>query len=74
MLTVDVSNHGVLYAIVISMTRRFRKIVGPFICQFVTNRNAYSIVNSNWLILISGERAGHPLQENKAMFLKYIFQ
>ena len=38
LLTVGVysSNHRVLYTIVISMTRRFKKSVGPSVCLFVT--------------------------------------
>ena len=33
------SNHGVLYTIVISMTRRFQKSVGPSVCLSVCNAN-----------------------------------
>ena len=78
MLTVSVysSNHGVLYIIGISMTRRFQKSVSPSVCSFVTvTKKAYSsfIIDSRKLIRISGEGAWHPLQENEAIFAKKIF-
>ena len=73
LLTVGVysSNHGVLYIIGISMTRRFKKSVGASVCPFVMPTNqAYSsfIIDSKKLIRISGERAYNPLQENEAIF------
>ena len=83
LLTVGVysSNHRVLYTIVISMTRRFQKRVGPSVrlsvCPFVTlTKKAYSsfIIDSRKIFRISGERVWHPLQENEAIFSKNIFQ
>ena len=75
LLTVGVysSNHGVLYTIGISMTKRFKKSVGPSVCPFVTlTKNAYSsfIINRRIIIRISDERVWHPLQENEAIFSK----
>ena len=38
------------------------------------HKNAYSsAINSRLIICISKERAWYPLQEKKAMVLKYIF-
>ena len=78
LLTVGVysSNHRVLYTIIISMTRRFQKSVGPSACSFVTlTKKAYSsfIIDSRKIIRISGERAYHLLQENEAIFSKKYF-
>ena len=79
LLTVGVysSNHGVLFIIGISMTRRFQKSVGPSVCQSVcsANKKAYSsfIIDSRIIIRISDERAYQPLQENKAVFPKIYF-
>ena len=80
LLTVGVyaSNHRLLYSIGISMTRRLKKIVGPSpsVCPFVTlTKKAYSsfIIDSRKIIRVSGERAYHPLQENKAIFSKKYF-
>ena len=82
LLTVGVysSNHGVLYNIGISVTRRFQKCVGPSVVPSVCNakKKAYSffIIDSRIIIRISDERVWHPLQENEAIFSKniYIFQ
>ena len=78
LLTVGVysSNHRVLYIIGISMTRRFQISVSPSVCSFVTLTNkAYSsfIIDSRNIIRISGERAYHPIQENKEIFSKQFF-
>ena len=70
--------------IAISMTRRFKKSVGPSVrpsvrlsvCPFITlTKKAYSsfIIDSRKIIRISGERVWHPLHENEAIFLKKIF-
>ena len=77
LLTVCVysSNHGVLYTILISMTRIFQNSAGPSVCLSVCNANkkkAYSIINSRKIIRISGERAYSPLQENEAIFKKFF--
>ena len=79
LLTVSVysSNHRVLYTIVISMTRRINKSVGPSVCPFVKlTKKAHSsfIIDSRKIIFISGERVWHPLQENEAIFKKNIVQ
>ena len=84
LLTVGVysSNHRVLYNIGISMTRRFKKSVGPSVrlsvsvCLCVrlsvcnTNKKAYSsfIIDSRKINRILGERAYHPLQENEELY------
>ena len=83
LLTVGVysSNHRVLYTIVISITRRFQKSVGPSVHLSVrlsvcsANKKAYSsfIIDSTNIIRISGERVWHPLQENEAIFSKKYF-
>ena len=78
------------YAIGISMTRRFRKSVGPsvrpsvclFVCPSVhlsvcnANKKAYSsfIIDSRKIIRISDERAYLSLQENEEIFLKIFFK
>ena len=74
------SNHRVLYTLGISMTRRYKKSVGPSVrpsvCPFVTlTKNAYPsfIIDSRKIIRISGERAYHPLQEDDAIFSKKYF-
>ena len=67
LLTVGVysSNHGVLYTIEISMTRRFQKSVGPSVYLSMCNPNKKTcssfIINSRIIMRISGERALHPL-------------
>ena len=76
MVGVYSSNHGVLYTIGISMTRRFQKSVDPYICLSVYNANkkAYSsIIDSRTIIRIYGERGWHPLQENETIFSEKIF-
>ena len=85
LLTVAVysSNHRVLYTIVINMTRRFKKSVGPSIrlsvCLSVRlfatlKTTAYSsfIIDSRKITRIWGERAYHSLQENEAIFSKFL--
>ena len=69
------SNHRVLYTIVISMTRRFKKSVGPSVGPFVTlTERAYSfIIDSRIITCISHERFWHPLQENEAIFFKKYY-
>ena len=64
-------NLGMLYTIVISMTKRFQKSVGPSVCN--ANKKAYSSIIDRILIRISGERDWHPLQENEALFSKDYF-
>ena len=76
MVSVYSSNHGVLYAIGINITSRFKKncwSVHLSVCN--ANKNAYSslIINSRILIRISGERAWHSLRENEAIILKNDF-
>ena len=77
LLTVYSSNHRVLHTIVISMTTRFLKSVGPYVRPSVCNANkkAYSsfIIDSRKIIRISGERVWHPLQENEAIFSTKYF-
>ena len=79
LLTVGVysSNHRVLYTIGISITRIFKKSVGPSVrpsvCLSVCNANkkAYSfIIDSRKAIRISGERVWDSLQEKTAIFSK----
>ena len=65
------SNYGVLHTIVISITKRFQKSVGSL---FLTNKNAYSIINSRIKIRVSGERPLRPGQENKAKLSKIFKQ
>ena len=85
LLTVGVysSNHRVVYTIVISMTRRFQKSVGPSVhssvrlsvCPFVTlTKKVYFsfIIDSRNIIRTSGERVWHSLQENEAIFSKTL--
>ena len=66
------SNYAVLYTFGISITRRFRKSVGPLVCPIVfnTNKNTYSsfIIITRTIICTSSERAWYPLQENEAIF------
>ena len=76
MVGVYSSNQRVLCTIGISMTRRFKKSVGPSVCLSICNANkkAYSfIIDGTKIIYISGERASHPLQENEAIFSKKYF-
>ena len=72
LLTVGVysSNRRVLYIIRISMTRRFQKSVGLFVCN--ANKET-SVIDSRKIICIPGERAYHALQENKAILSKNIY-
>ena len=59
LLTVGVysSNHGVLYTIGISMTRRLKKSVGPLVCKAVQKAYSSFIIDSGIIIRILGERA-----------------
>ena len=44
------------------------------VCPFVTlTKNYFFIIDSRKIIRISGEKAYYPLQENEAIFKKYIF-
>ena len=71
MVAVYSSNNGVLHIGRIRLTGRFENSVGPSFCN--ANKNIYSIINIR-IIIISYERAWHPLQENEPVFSKNIFQ
>ena len=76
LLTVCISssNHGVLYAIEISMTRRFKKSIHPSVCNANKKGYAFFIIDSIIIIHISDGRVWHSLQENELVFQKIILQ
>ena len=74
LLTVGVysSNNEVLYTIGISVTKRFKKSVGPSVCNAKKTYSSF-IIDSRKTIRIAGERAYHPLQVNEDIFSKIYF-
>ena len=67
------SNHGALYTIVIGLTRRMQKVqaLRMSVCSYYYDTclvTSSLIINSIRIILMLGESALCPLQENEAEF------
>ena len=72
LLTVGVysSNHGVLYTIGNSMTRKLQQSICLSVCS--ANKNVNSIINSRVIIHISDEGILDSLKDSEVIFLKKV--